>query len=332
MPANDNLDLILRRHEEIGARLTEGSAAPNTPTLSRELAELDPVVDGDQGLARQGEGARRPRGDARRSRPRAGNARDGARPSASARPRTPRRWRRQIRIALLPKDAADEGNVILEVRAGTGGDEAALFAGDLFRMYVQIRRGARLEGRHPFRQRGDGGRLQGNHRGGRRPRRVRPAQVRERRASRAARAGHRDARPHPHLGGDRRGAAGGRGNRLRHQRGRSEDRHHARQRRRRPARQQDGIGDPHHPSADRRRRRGAGGALAASQPRQGDGAAALAHSRRASPAARCGARRRTRRDPGRLRRPLAAHPHLQFPAGPGDRPPHQPDALFARPG
>ena len=42
-----------------------------------------------------------------------------------------------IRVALLPKDAADEGNVILEVRAGTGGDEAALFAGDLFRMYVK---------------------------------------------------------------------------------------------------------------------------------------------------------------------------------------------------
>ena len=47
------------------------------------------------------------------------------------------RWRQAIRIALLPKDAADESNVILEVRAGTGGDEAALFAGDLFRMYVK---------------------------------------------------------------------------------------------------------------------------------------------------------------------------------------------------
>jgi peptide chain release factor 1 len=41
----------------------------------------------------------------------------------------------KIRLLLLPKDAADEKNVILEVRAGTGGDEAALFAGDLFRMY-----------------------------------------------------------------------------------------------------------------------------------------------------------------------------------------------------
>lgn len=42
---------------------------------------------------------------------------------------------REIRVLLLPKDSADDCNVILEVRAGTGGDEAALFAGDLFRMY-----------------------------------------------------------------------------------------------------------------------------------------------------------------------------------------------------
>jgi peptide chain release factor 1 len=41
----------------------------------------------------------------------------------------------QIRLALLPKDAMDDHNAILEIRAGTGGDEAALFAGDLFRMY-----------------------------------------------------------------------------------------------------------------------------------------------------------------------------------------------------
>ena len=41
----------------------------------------------------------------------------------------------EIRLALLPKDAMDERNVILEIRAGTGGDEASLFAGDLYRMY-----------------------------------------------------------------------------------------------------------------------------------------------------------------------------------------------------
>jgi peptide chain release factor 1 len=45
---------------------------------------------------------------------------------------------RELEIELLPKDPNDERNVILEVRAGTGGDEAALFAGDLFRMYTRF--------------------------------------------------------------------------------------------------------------------------------------------------------------------------------------------------
>jgi peptide chain release factor 1 len=44
----------------------------------------------------------------------------------------------QLRVALLPKDAMDERNVVLEIRAGTGGDEASLFAGDLFRMYERF--------------------------------------------------------------------------------------------------------------------------------------------------------------------------------------------------
>jgi peptide chain release factor 1 len=42
---------------------------------------------------------------------------------------------RQIQLLLLPKDPNDDNNIFLEIRAGTGGDEAALFAGDLFRMY-----------------------------------------------------------------------------------------------------------------------------------------------------------------------------------------------------
>ena len=42
---------------------------------------------------------------------------------------------KKIRLALIPKDAMDDHDAILEIRAGTGGDEAALFAGDLFRMY-----------------------------------------------------------------------------------------------------------------------------------------------------------------------------------------------------
>ncbi len=44
----------------------------------------------------------------------------------------------RIKILLLPKDPNDEKNILLEIRAGTGGDEAALFAGDLFRMYMRF--------------------------------------------------------------------------------------------------------------------------------------------------------------------------------------------------
>ena len=48
---------------------------------------------------------------------------------------------RRLALALLPRDAADERSAMLEVRAGTGGDEAALFAGDLFRMYQRYAEG-----------------------------------------------------------------------------------------------------------------------------------------------------------------------------------------------
>ncbi|HBV86706.1 peptide chain release factor 1 [Desulfosporosinus sp.] len=47
----------------------------------------------------------------------------------------------QIRILLLPKDPLDEKNVIMEIRAGAGGDEAALFAGDLYKMYTRYAEG-----------------------------------------------------------------------------------------------------------------------------------------------------------------------------------------------
>ena len=60
-----------------------------------------------------------------------GRARDAARPSVDE-------LAQQIRVALLPKDAMDDRNVVLEIRAGTGGDEASLFAGDLFRMYERF--------------------------------------------------------------------------------------------------------------------------------------------------------------------------------------------------
>jgi peptide chain release factor 1 len=45
------------------------------------------------------------------------------------------RLEEELKILLIPKDPLDDKNVILEIRAGTGGDEAGLFAGDLFKMY-----------------------------------------------------------------------------------------------------------------------------------------------------------------------------------------------------
>ena len=53
----------------------------------------------------------------------------------------------QIKVLLVPKDPNDEKNVVLEIRAGTGGEEAALFAGELFRMYNKFaeRQGWRLD-------------------------------------------------------------------------------------------------------------------------------------------------------------------------------------------
>jgi protein subunit release factor A len=66
-----------------------------------------------------------------------------------------------MQLMLLPKDRDDDGSAIIEVRAGTGGDEAALFAGDLWRMYQRYASNARLAGRACLRHRGRDGRLQG---------------------------------------------------------------------------------------------------------------------------------------------------------------------------
>ena len=203
-----------------------------------------------------------------------------------AEPRTSRRWRRRSASRCCPRTPPTRATSSSKCAPGTGGDEAALFAGDLFRMYVKYAeaRGwkvdvlsasegtaggykeiiAEIAGRGAF------ARLKFES-GVHRVQRVPATETQGRIHTSAATVAVLPEAP---------------GDRPRHQRSRSEDRHDARQRRRRPARQQDRIGDPHHPSADRHRRRDAGGALAASQPRQGDGAAALAHSRRRRTSAR----------------------------------------------
>jgi peptide chain release factor 1 len=136
MTVNANLDLILRRYEELGARLSAGVAGAEYARLSRELAEIEPIAADIKTLRakerERGELAAMladPSLDPEMREMAEAELRDAiAEAEAMA---------QAIRVSLLPKDAADEGNVILEVRAGTGGDEAALFAGDLFRMYLK---------------------------------------------------------------------------------------------------------------------------------------------------------------------------------------------------
>jgi len=136
MAVPDNLDLILRRHEEIGARLTEGVTGVEYSALSRELNELEPVVAAIKAY-RAKEKERADLVEMLKDASLDPDMRAMASEELVAAETEAESMAQAIRIALLPKDAADEGGAILEVRAGTGGDEAALFAGDLFRMYVK---------------------------------------------------------------------------------------------------------------------------------------------------------------------------------------------------
>ncbi len=123
----------------------------------------------------------------------------------------------ELQRLLVPKDPHDDSNIFLEVRAGTGGDEAAIFAGDLFRMYARYAESQGLGRRDLERKPRRARRLQGNHQPHHRPRRLFAAQIRVGHAPRAARAGHRGAGAHPHLGlhgGDPAGAGRSRGGRF----------------------------------------------------------------------------------------------------------------------
>jgi len=136
MAANENLDLILRRHREITARLTEGVSGAEYSALSRELNDLEPVVSAI-GAYRANEKERADLAAMLQDPDLDAEMRTMASAELVAAETAAEEMAKTIRIALLPKDAADEGDAILEVRAGTGGDEAALFAGDLFRMYAK---------------------------------------------------------------------------------------------------------------------------------------------------------------------------------------------------
>jgi peptide chain release factor 1 len=130
----DQLDLILRRHAEILAHLAGALEPAAFVALSRELAGIENVAKSIQdfrGQAEEAAGLEALLADPATGAEMRGLAEEELR-AVRARLLD---LQQDLKIALLPKDAADEKNAILEIRAGTGGDEAALFAGSLFRMY-----------------------------------------------------------------------------------------------------------------------------------------------------------------------------------------------------
>jgi peptide chain release factor 1 len=130
----EKLDKLIQRWETLQAELSQGVNQATRIQLSREFAELNPVVATIQALRK----AQAELADLRSVivDPTADKElKELAEEEYSPADLRLAELEQELRVHLLPKDAADEKSAILEVRAGTGGDEAALFAADLFRMY-----------------------------------------------------------------------------------------------------------------------------------------------------------------------------------------------------
>ncbi len=128
------LDALLSRHALVESELATNLSRDDYVKLSREFSELGPVIEAIK--AYRAVSAEIGELDALN----ADTSTDAEMRKLveSEKPRLQARkdgLERQISLALIPKDAMDDHDAILEIRAGTGGDEAALFAGDLFRMY-----------------------------------------------------------------------------------------------------------------------------------------------------------------------------------------------------
>ncbi len=133
----DKLSAIEEKYEELGRKLSDPETMKDMNTytrLSKELADLKPIVDSFREYREVIDGIREAeeilKGDDPELKELAGEELE------ELKGRLPELERR-LKILLLPKDPRDERNVIVEIRAGTGGDEAALFAADLFRMYAK---------------------------------------------------------------------------------------------------------------------------------------------------------------------------------------------------
>ena len=139
MSLNERLDQIVSRHQELSNLMSSGDGgdADEFVRMSKEFAELDPIVAAIGELR----DARNEAGDLAEL---IADAETDDEMKAMANEefqqltvRIPE-LEKNLQIMLLPRDAADEKNAILEVRAGTGGEEAALFAADLLRMYQRF--------------------------------------------------------------------------------------------------------------------------------------------------------------------------------------------------
>ncbi|MEO8242838.1 MAG: peptide chain release factor 1 [bacterium] len=126
----DKLAQITQRFEYIEARLNAGASPAEIATISREYSDLKPIAEEiaayRQALDQQSEA------EVMLADPEMKSLAEEELPSLRLRIRE---MEHRLQLALLPKDAADTRPAILEIRPGTGGDEAALFAADLLRMY-----------------------------------------------------------------------------------------------------------------------------------------------------------------------------------------------------
>ena len=129
----EKLEQIRSRFEFLEARLAAGAPQGELVPLAREYAELKPVVaeiDAYRALLADQDEASRLLADP--------EMKDLAVEELARVKAALPEAEHAVRLALLPKDAADARSAILEIRAGTGGDEAALFAADLARMYQRL--------------------------------------------------------------------------------------------------------------------------------------------------------------------------------------------------
>jgi len=139
------LDQVIDRFDQVEARLSASTDSTEIVRLSKEHAELKKVAD----KARELKNARSEMAEAETI-IEDSTDRDMTALAEEERQRLKKAipaLERELQLLLLPKDRDDEASIILEIRAGTGGDEAALFAGDLFSMYQRYAslRGWRME-------------------------------------------------------------------------------------------------------------------------------------------------------------------------------------------